>query len=59
MHPELGESRFLNALMYRNRADLFRRLERLFASGLRVVPYAEYVATSLAGNEAAAAARRA
>jgi polysaccharide deacetylase family protein (PEP-CTERM system associated) len=47
MHPELGDSRFLNALMYRNRGDLLRRLERLFASGLRVMPYAEYVATSL------------
>ena len=51
MHPELGGSRLLNALMYRNRADVFRRLERLFASGARVVPYAEYVATSL-GNGA-------
>ncbi len=47
MHPELGGSRLLNALMYRNRADLFRRLDRLFATGVRVVPYAEYVATSL------------
>jgi polysaccharide deacetylase family protein (PEP-CTERM system associated) len=50
MHPELGDSRVLNALMYRNRHALLRRLERLFASGAPVVPYAEYVATSLAGG---------
>ena len=48
--PELGDSRFLNALMYRNRGDLFRRLDRLFETGVRVVPYAEYVATSLGGG---------
>ena len=58
MHPELGDSRFLNSLMYRNRGDLFRRLDRLFATGVRVVPYAEYVSTSLgAGSGASDEAR--
>jgi polysaccharide deacetylase family protein (PEP-CTERM system associated) len=47
MHAELGNSRLLNWLMYRNRGDVFRRLERLFAADARVMPYAEYVATGL------------
>jgi polysaccharide deacetylase family protein (PEP-CTERM system associated) len=48
MHPELRENRLLNWLMYRNRDDVFRRLDRLFANGAPVLPYAEYVTTRLA-----------
>ncbi len=44
MHPELGGSRLLNALMYWNRRGVFARLERLLREGAAVVPYADFVA---------------
>jgi polysaccharide deacetylase family protein (PEP-CTERM system associated) len=47
MHPEINSNRFYNWLLYRNRGDVFRRLERLLECGARVVPYAEYVAETL------------
>ena len=50
-HPEIGESRFLHRLMYFNRHDTMRRLERLFDSGAQLRPYGDYVADSLAAPE--------
>ncbi len=44
MHPELGESRILNALMYWNRRGVLPRLERLLREGAPVLPYRELVA---------------
>jgi hypothetical protein len=51
MHPELGDSRLLNWLMFRNRRDVFRRLERLLAKGAHVLPYSDYVDRFLTGKE--------
>lgn len=50
-HPEIGESRLLHRLMYLNRHDTMRRLGRLFDSGARLRPYADYVADTLAASE--------
>jgi polysaccharide deacetylase family protein (PEP-CTERM system associated) len=44
MHPELGESRLLNALMYWNRRGVLPRIERLLREGAAVVPYRDFVA---------------
>lgn len=44
MHPELGDSRILNALMYWNRRGVLPRLERLLREGASVMPYRELVA---------------
>ena len=44
MHPELGGSRLLNALMYWNRRGVFGRIERLLREGSPVVPYRDFVA---------------
>lgn len=52
MHPELGDSRLYNALMYANRAHTLRRLERLLSEN-PVTTYREYV-SSLSGEAAAA-----
>jgi polysaccharide deacetylase family protein (PEP-CTERM system associated) len=43
MHPEIDDSRLFNWLMFWNRKDVFRRLDRLFGHGARVVPFREYV----------------
>jgi polysaccharide deacetylase family protein (PEP-CTERM system associated) len=43
MHPELGDSRILNALMYVNRGRLLDRLDEIFAMGAPVVRYDAYV----------------
>jgi polysaccharide deacetylase family protein (PEP-CTERM system associated) len=43
MHPELGGSRALNALMYWGRASVIPRLERLAAIGVRVQRYCDFV----------------
>lgn len=43
MHPELWGSSALNRLMFVNRHDVFRRLDRLFAHEVDVVPFAHYV----------------
>src|SRR5690606_15003805 len=43
MHPELGDSRVLNRLMYVGRGRVCRRLERLFREA-PVLPYRDYVA---------------
>jgi polysaccharide deacetylase family protein (PEP-CTERM system associated) len=52
MHPEIGDSRLYNWLLYRNRKGVFRRLERLFEYGARIVPYREYVADTLESGHA-------
>lgn len=52
MHPELGDRRLLNALMYVNRKRVIPRLERLLASGVPVQRYDAYVGHVLeAGND--------
>lgn len=43
MHPELGDSRFYNWLMYRGRASLIPRLERLLQMGGEIIPYESYL----------------
>lgn len=43
MHPELGDSRALNALMYVNRGRVFPRLDALVRGGGTIVRYDEYV----------------
>lgn len=47
MHPRLNGNRFYNWLMYRNRATVFERLEKLMALGATIMPYAEFVDTHL------------
>jgi len=47
MHPELGESRALNQLMYWGRSRVCGRLDRLFRDGVEVMPYRDYVARVL------------
>jgi hypothetical protein len=43
MHPRLNGNPLLNWLMYRNRAGVFPRLEKLVASGARIVTYSEFI----------------
>ena len=43
MHPNLNGNSVLNWLMYLGRKDVFRRLEKLIASGARIVTYSEFV----------------
>jgi hypothetical protein len=43
MHPEIDDNRLFNWLMFWNRKDVFRRLDRLFGQGARVIPFREYV----------------
>jgi polysaccharide deacetylase family protein (PEP-CTERM system associated) len=43
MHPELGESRFYNWLMYLNRGRVLSRAQRLIDDGYRIIRYDEYV----------------
>ena len=43
MHPRLNGNRFFNWLMYRNRGEVFSRLETLIAAGARIVTYADFV----------------
>ncbi len=47
MHAGIGESRFYNWLMYRNRGRVLPRLDALLAAGARIETYAEFVAESL------------
>ena len=47
MHPEINESRFLNWLLYRNRGDVFRRLEKLLQYNVAIVPFRQYVESKL------------
>jgi polysaccharide deacetylase family protein (PEP-CTERM system associated) len=47
MHGEINENRFYNWLLYRNRGDVFRRLERLLQHGVAIVPFREYVERNL------------
>lgn len=47
MHPELGDSRVLNQLMYWGRGRVCRRLDRLFGEDAEVMPYRDYVARVL------------
>jgi len=49
MHPELGGSRVLNALMYFNRRRVVERLDAIVALGASVVRYDRYVDTVLEG----------
>lgn len=48
VHPEIGASRLLHWLMYLNRRDALRRLDRLVGLAERVIPFAEYVAETRA-----------
>lgn len=48
MHPEIGESRFYNWLMYVGRRRVLPRYERLFAAGYRGLPIGEWVRDTLA-----------
>ncbi len=43
MHPELGDSRILNSLMYLNRSRVLRRLDAVVAGGATIVRYDAYV----------------
>lgn len=43
MHPGIKNSRFFNWLMYRNRADVFPRLERVLAMGYTIDTYERFV----------------
>ena len=43
MHPRLNGNPLLNWLMYRNRKGVFPRLEKLIASGARIVTYSEFI----------------
>ncbi len=43
MHPELGGSRILNAVMYHNRGRVLPRLDRLVAGGARICRYDTFV----------------
>ena len=52
MFPEINDSRFYNWLMYRNRDQVFPRLEKLFATGVRVTTYRDFVDGDLAGRAA-------
>lgn len=45
MHPGIGNSRFYNHLMYRNRGDVMRRLDEVMAMGFRIMTYRDHVAT--------------
>jgi polysaccharide deacetylase family protein (PEP-CTERM system associated) len=47
MHPGIRDSRLFNWLMFHNRKDVFRRLDRLFSQAVDVVPFAEYVSNVL------------
>ena len=47
IHPQLGGSQLLSWFMYRNRSDVFGRLDLLLAEGVQIVPYARYVAEVL------------
>ncbi len=47
MHPWINESRFLNWLLYRNRGDVFRRLQKLLQHDVAIVPFREYVESAL------------
>ncbi len=53
MHPELGESRVLNALMYLNRSRVLSRLGGIVELGGAIVRYDEYVAHVLEGRDTA------
>lgn len=52
MFPEINDSRFYNWLMYRNRDQVFPRLEKLFATGVRVTTYRDFVDGDLADRAA-------
>jgi polysaccharide deacetylase family protein (PEP-CTERM system associated) len=52
MHAGLGDSRFYNWLMYRNRKGVIPRLESLVSGGRPVFPYADYVSRVLSGGAA-------
>lgn len=43
MHPGIKNSRFYNWLMYRNRAAVFTRLERVLAMGYKIDTYSNFV----------------
>jgi polysaccharide deacetylase family protein (PEP-CTERM system associated) len=47
MHPDIDGSRFYNYLLYRNRKDVFRRLDAIMAAGCRIIPYIDYVEQTL------------
>ncbi len=47
MSPEINGNRVYNWLLYRNRGDVFRRLDKLLEQGATIVPYAEYVENTL------------
>lgn len=47
MHPELGDSRLYNALMYVNRRGALGRVRALIAQGFEVMPFRDYVAERL------------
>ncbi len=52
MHPEIGESRFYNWLMYLNRHRVIPRFETFFEAGYRGVPMGEWVAETLVADAA-------
>lgn len=47
MHPGINNSRFYNALMYHNRHTVFRKLDRLCATGFTIMTYRDYLAREL------------
>ena len=52
MHPELGDRRILNALMYVNRGRVIAKLEAVLAHGISVCRYDEYVDSVLGKGRA-------
>jgi polysaccharide deacetylase family protein (PEP-CTERM system associated) len=47
MHPDIGGSHMYNFLLYRNRGDVFRRLEVIMETGCRIIPYRDFVTAEL------------
>jgi len=46
MHAGINNNRFYNWLMYYNRKNVFRRLDRLMDYGFNIIPYHNYVTQS-------------
>jgi hypothetical protein len=43
MHPELNNNRFYNFLMYYNRKNVFKRLQKILDLGLEISTYKDYI----------------
>ena len=45
MSRGVNGSRWMNALLYRNRARTLERLESLLACGFKIIPYSDFLAS--------------